>query len=117
MSEVELYGNDHSPWVQAVMLGLHQKHQDYVRTTVPPRETFMRSGVMMPAARFDGGPWQLESKDILQRLGFAAVSDEDLHAVQATWRGVLHRADYWPRFWGEFSLASDPSSGFFKRHP
>ena len=62
---------------------------------------------MMPAASFDGAPWELESKTILHRLGFSEVSDEDMLAVRQAWQGVLHRTDFWTRFWGEFSLASD----------
>ena len=62
----------------------------------------------MPAASFDGAPWELESKRILNRIGFSAVADEDMAAIRRTWQGVLHRTDYWTRFWGEFSLASDP---------
>jgi hypothetical protein len=108
MSNVRLYGNDHSPWVQAVMLGLHQKKMAYTRTARPPLEVFKQWGPMMPAASFDGAPWQLESKDILHKLGYSACSDEDMRAIRRAWRGVMHRADYWPRFWGEFSLASDP---------
>ena len=25
ITKIKLYGNDHSPWVQAIMLGLHEK--------------------------------------------------------------------------------------------
>lgn len=106
---IQLYGNDHSPWVQAVMLGIHQKQLPNTRTTVPPWEAFSQWGVMMPAASIDGRPWQLQSKDILQDIGFSEVSKEDMALVQATWQGVLHRCDNWVRFWGEFSLAGDPN--------
>ena len=57
----------------------------------------------------------LESKEILQRLGYSKVSDEDMLAVRRSWSGVMHRADYWPRFFGEFSLASDPNDSFVPR--
>ena len=110
MPDIRLYGNDHSPWVQAVMLGLHQKGLDGSRSTVPPPEVFLRWGIMMPAASFEGGPWELESRHILHKLGFSEVSDRDMAAIRNTWLGVLHRADFWTRFWGEFSLASDPSA-------
>jgi hypothetical protein len=115
MSEIRLYGNDHSPWVQAVMLGLHQKNLDYSRSTVPPPEVFVAWGVMMPAASFDGEPFELESQNILHRLGYSAVSGEDMSAVRRAWRGVLHRADLGTRFWGEFSLASDPNPSLLRR--
>lgn len=108
MSDIRLYGNNHSPWVQAVMMGLHLKQLDYSRTATPPWEVFKSWGCMMPAASFDDASWELESKHILHRVGFSEVSDEDMVAVRRTWQGVLHRTDYWPRFWGEFSLASDP---------
>jgi hypothetical protein len=115
MSEIRLYGNDHSPWVQAVMMGLHQNKLDYSRSTVPPPEIFKTSGVMMPAVSFNGDTWELESKDILHRLGYSAVSAEDMSAVQRAWKGVLHRTDFWARFWGEFSLASDTNPSLPRR--
>jgi hypothetical protein len=97
------------------MLGLHQHKLDYSRSTVPPIKAFVKSGIMMPAASFNGEPWELESKDILHRLGYSAVSDEDMSALGRAWRGVLHRADFWARFWGEFSLASDPNPSLPQR--
>ena len=114
-NRIRLYGNDHSPWVQAVMLGLHQQNIDHDRSTVPPLKAFMESGLMMPAASFDGEHWELESKDILHRLGYAEVSADEMKAIRRTWLGVLHRPDYWSRFWGEFSLASDPDSSMPRR--
>lgn len=110
MSQIRLYGNNHSPWVQAVMMGLHQKKRSYSRTAVPPLSVFVSWGTMMPAVSIDQGPWELESKDILNKLGFSEVSTDEINAVRRTWQGVLHRTDYWTRFWGEFSLASDPNS-------
>ena len=115
MSEIKLYGNDHSPWVQAVMMGLHQKGLDYNRTAVPPLDVFLAWGCMMPAASFNGEPWELESNHILQRLDYSEVANDDMIAVRRTWRGVLHRTDYWTRFWGEFSLASDPHPSRLRR--
>ena len=35
--------------------------------------------------------------------------------IRKAWTGVMHRTDYWPRFWGEFSLASDPNPKFVVR--
>ena len=107
--QVKIYGNDHSPWVQAVMLGLHEKNMDYDRSTVPSFEVLKKWGPMMPAASIDGGPWFLESRRILQQIGFSEVNEKDILAVRQSWTGVMHRADYWTRFWGEFSLASDPN--------
>ncbi len=92
------------------MMGLHQKQVDYHRTATPPLAVFLAWGCMMPAASFDdGASWELESKQILHRLGYSEVSDDDMVAVRRTWQGVLHRTDFWTRFWGEFSLASDPN--------
>ena len=110
-----LYGNNHSPWVQAIMMALHEKRLGYSRTTVPPLEVFSKWGPMMPAISIDGEPWFLESTDILYRLGYSQVADEDMLAIRQAWTGVMHRTDYWPRFWGEFSLASDPNPNFARR--
>lgn len=110
-----LYGNNHSPWVQAIMMALHEKRLGYSRTTVPPLEVFSKWGPMMPAISIDGEPWFLESADILYRLGYSQVADEDMLAIRQAWTGVMHRTDYWPRFWGEFSLASDPNPNFARR--
>jgi|TARA_Y100000991_G_scaffold5814_1_gene4621 glutathione S-transferase len=110
-----LYGNNHSPWVQAIMMALHEKQLGYSRTTVPPLEVFSKWGPMMPAISIDGEPWFLESADILYRLGYSQVADEDMLAIRQAWTGVMHRTDYWPRFWGEFSLASDPNPNFARR--
>ena len=74
ITKIKLYGNDHSPWVQAIMLGLHEKEVEYSRSTFPPLEVFKKWGPMMPAASIDDGPWFLESKEILQRLGYSMVS-------------------------------------------
>ena len=110
-----LYGNNHSPWVQAIMMALHEKHLGYSRTTVPPLEVFSKWGPMMPAISIDGEPWFLESTDILYRLGYSQIADEDMLAIRQAWTGVMHRTDYWPRFWGEFSLASDPNPNLARR--
>lgn len=115
MTDIRLYGNNHSPWVQAVMMGLHQKQIDYSRTATPPLEVLLAWGCMMPAASFDGAAWELESKQILRKLGFSEVADDDMLAIRHAWQGVLHRTDYWSRFWGEFSLASDPHPSRAKR--
>ena len=58
MTKLKLYGNDHSPWVQAIMLGLHEKGMEYTRSTFPPLEVFKKWGPMMPAASIDDGGGQ-----------------------------------------------------------
>ena len=107
MHHVDVYGADHSPWVQAVLLGLHHAGIPHSLTSVPPLETFRTSGVMMPAASIDAGPWQLESADILRTIGFSSITDEQMKLVRGAWRGVLHRADSAALFWGGFSLLGD----------
>ena len=107
--EVRVYGVNHSPWVQAVLLGLHDKEIDYALSSLPPLDTFSKVGVLMPAASFDGGPWQLESADILERLGYRDISNEELAMVQRAWRGVAHRVDSVTAFWGGFARAGDQS--------
>ena len=113
MSEIEearVYGVNHSPWVQAVLLGLHNKRIPYSLSSLPPLDTFSKVGVLMPAASFDGGPWQLESADILGRMGYQEVSREEVAMVQRAWRGVAHRVDSVSLFWGGFARAGDQSS-------
>lgn len=110
-----IYGGDHSPWVQAVLLGAHEKRIDYSLTTSPPWPVFLRWGVLMPAASVDGDPWQVESSDILERMGYARIADVDHAAVHGAWRGVLHRTDSIPRFFHRFSLAGDPSPSSLRR--
>jgi hypothetical protein len=107
---LDVYGLDHSPWVQTVLLGLYEKKVSHTLTTVPPLSVFGKWGVMMPAARVDGGSWQLESAEILQRVGYEPVSREDMAAIYGAWQGVMHRADSASRFWGAFSLVRDPHS-------
>ena len=108
MPHLDVYGLDHSPWVQTVLLGLYEKGVSHTLTTVPPLSVFGRWGVMMPAARVDGGPWQLESAEILRRVGYDPVSAEDMAAIYGAWQGVTHRADRASRFWHAFSLVRDP---------
>ena len=115
IEEVRVYGFNHSPWVQAVLMGLYENDIDHSITSLPPLDTFARAGVMMPAASFDGGPWQLESADILANMGFRTVSPEELALVRQCWRGVAHRVDSVSTFWGSFSRSGDVSSNFLVR--
>lgn len=52
------------------MMGLHLKQLSHTRSTVPTPEHFIQHGVWMPAISLDGEPWELESRDILHKLGF-----------------------------------------------
>jgi hypothetical protein len=112
---VEVYGQDHSPWVQAVLLGLHEKSIPHTVRTAPPLRLFLRSGVMMPAARIGRDSWRLNSDEILEELGFAAVSPEDMRALNGAWRGVGHRIDQPTRFWHRFSWVRDSSPTLLAR--
>ena len=87
---IDVYGADHSPWVQAVLLGLHNRQRAVRLYPVPTLPMLAREGVMMPAARMDGGPWQWESADILESLGYSAVTqDEYLPGRRSVdWKGI-----------------------------
>jgi hypothetical protein len=112
---VELYGCNHGPWVQAVLLGLHEKGIEHRMTSIPPREVLMRWGVYMPAISIDNEPWAIESAQILVKLGYEPISTEHLKAIQSTFQGVLHRADNLFDFFGAWAGAGDTSTGFFQR--
>ncbi len=115
MPHVDVYGQDHSPWVQTVLLGLHDRGISHTVTTAPPLSVFLESGILMPAARIDGNAWQLDSAEILQRVGYAPVSSEDKLAIFDAWQGVRHRPDRASRFWGAFSLIRDPHPSLILR--
>lgn len=115
MQHVEVYGTDHSPWVQAVLLGLYDAKIDHHLRSLPPLQTFKKAGIMMPAARIDDGEWQLESADILQSLGFEAVPRDHQRLVMSSWRGLTHRVDSSALFWSNFSLAGDTSPSYLRR--
>ena len=115
MPHVEVYGAAHSPWVQAVLLGLHDAKIDYSLRTLPPLQTFLTSGIMMPAAKVDNQAWRLESADILRDLGFDAIPQEQKKLISRAWRGLGHRADSAALFWGNFSLAGDRHPSFVHR--
>ncbi len=101
----KIYGGDHSPWVQALMLGLHERGIAFTLTPLPTLGVLRRSGMMMPAASKNGGAWQLESADMLVEVGFDRIEAVDLKAVYGAWRGVHHRIDNPLRFFHAWSLA------------
>lgn len=113
---VQVYGNDHSPWVQAVLFGLHERQIGHVLLTAPPLRVFLHSGVLMPAARIDGAPWLLDSGRILEALGFSPVGSDDCRALQDFFLGAaLNRADDGWQFWLRFSRARDGSPDTLRR--
>lgn len=115
VKQVELYGQDHSPWVQAVLLGLHEKKIVYRLTTAPPLPVMFKWGVMMPAARLDGAAWQIESTALLQAIGFDAATPEELKAIHKTWLGVTWRARHGRRFFTAASRIRDPHPSATRR--
>ncbi len=105
---VWVYGNDHSPWVQAVLLGLHENEIAHTLVTIPPLSVCLRSGVLMPAAKIDDGPWLLDSERILVELDFSEVEADARSALLVAFgSGALRRADGPWNFWHRFSYARD----------
>jgi hypothetical protein len=90
---VKVYGFTHSPWVQAVLLALCDKELEYELYVRPPYEVFKKWGVYMPAVSIDDGPWEIESTEILTKLGYKPILDDELKAANNAWQGVLHRTD------------------------
>ena len=112
---VKVYGFNHSPWVQAVLLALHDKgikHRVYIN---PPPEVFKKWGVYMPAVSINGEPWEIESPEILVKLGCEPILKNDLKAVQVAWQGVLHRANNPIRFFAAFSKVGTDSGILISR--
>ena len=113
--EVEVYGVDHSPWVQAVLMTLHHKGIDYRLRSLPPWQVLKTWGVLMPAVSINEGAWQVESAEILVKLGLEPITAKDLQSVKAAWQGVLHRPDSSLSFFSAFARAGDVSPSLIKR--
>ena len=100
---MKIYGQTHSPWVQAVLLGAAEKRLDHQLVTATPSAVLSRWGVLMPAAKFDGaalnngapngGGWMRNSPDILEQMGYSPLEEGVMGKLQAAWMGVLHRPD------------------------
>ena len=101
---IDLYGNDHSPWVQSVLLRLYDKNIRYNLRTIPPLSLFFKSGIMMPAMRINSYEWKLESTDLLQSLGCDSISNSEKKFIFRTWQGVQHRVDNPFKFFYAFSI-------------
>jgi hypothetical protein len=94
--------------VQAVLLGLHQRAIAHTLVTVPPLSVFLHSGVLMPAAKIDGGPWLLDSEKILVELGFSEVEADARRALLVVFgSGAMQRTENPWKFWHRFSYARD----------
>ena len=100
---VKVYGFTHSPWVQAVLLALYDKELDYDLYIRPPYDVFKKWGVYMPAVSLDDGPWEIESTEILTKLGYEPILTYELKAANNAWQGVLHRTDNPFRFFLNFA--------------
>ena len=99
----KVYGFTHSPWVQAVLLALYDKELEYDLYVRPPYEVFKKWGVYMPAVSLNEEPWEIESTQILTKLGYRAILAEELKAANNAWQGVLHRTDNPFRFFLNFA--------------
>lgn len=105
--DVVVYGGDHSPWVQAVLLGLHLKNIDYRVHSFPPGKLFRFSGVLMPALRLADNSWLLQSQDVLELYGYGRLERDDFRALLKTLVGGAHRVDSRYKFWRLWSLVAD----------
>ena len=91
LSRVRVYGVDHSPWVQGLMLALHYHQIPTQLTSFPIRLSwFWRYGVTFPVLQLDDGSTHLDSfhcYEILEShgysLGLDAYSQEERLKVQA----------------------------------
>tara|TARA_B100001287_G_C22439137_1_gene415126 strand:- start:1 stop:312 length:312 start_codon:yes stop_codon:yes gene_type:complete len=71
--KIALYGFPHSPWVQAVLLALHDRGIEYDLFLRPPYKIFTQWGVYMPAISINDGPWKIESTEMLVKLGYEPI--------------------------------------------
>ena len=101
---IDLYGNDHSPWVQSVLLYLYDKNMTYNLRTIPTLSLFFKSGVMMPAMRVKSYEWKLDSADILESMGCEPITNLEKKLIFKTWQGVQHRVDNPFKFFYAFSI-------------
>jgi len=110
--EVKVYGFNHSPWVQAILLALHDKQIKHDLYQIPALEAFKQWGIFMPAVSINNEPWEIESTKILVKFGYKPILKEEMIAAQKAWQGVLHRTDNPFRFFTAFSFGSQPYKSF-----
>ena len=108
----KVYGFTHSPWVQAVLLALYDKELEYDLHIRPPYDVFKKWGVYMPAVSLDDGPWEIESTQILTKLGYKPILADELKAANNAWQGVLHRTDNPFKFFLHFARGGQISKSF-----
>ncbi len=112
---MRVYGHPHSPWVQAVLLGLHDRGIHCALKHTPPLSIFVRAGVMMPAAEKGEGGWQLESTAILEDVGYQSISESQMRDIRRAWIGLPHRIDSGAVFWSNFSLTGQTEGSVGRR--
>lgn len=115
IEQVSVYGVLHSPWVQAVLLGLHEKNISHSIQPIPSLSSLVSSGLMMPAAKINKGSWELDSEEILKSLGYEGIDEIDKMPIFRTWNGVLHRVDNPIAFFHGFSLNKYDHPSFLLR--
>ena len=102
---ITVYGTDHSPWVQAALLGIHERGLPHEVLAVPPCDLALRTGVRMPVVRFDAETsWRYDSGDILAFLGFTPTSEAERRALtRLFFASARERVDSIGRFFERFS--------------
>ena len=110
--KIKVCGFTLSPWVQAVLLALHDQRIECDLLLRPPYEVFKKWGVYMPAISIDDGPWEIESTEILVKLGYKPILVEEINAANSAWQGVLHRTDNPFKFFLAFSHGGQVSKSF-----
>ena len=108
----KVYGFTHSPWVQAVLLALYDKDLEYDLYVRPPYEVFKKWGVYMPVVSLNEEPWEIESTQILTKLGYRPILAHELKAANNAWQGVLHRTDSPFKFFLHFAHGGQISKSF-----
>ena len=115
---ITLYGMDHSPWTQMVLITLHVKGAPYRLVSVPPLRHVRRHGIVMPQADGLGDKHVVGSQEILSAIEAHYPSPElgppttptDLVALERLFLSyVVTRAwtsNRW-RFWVAWSRAAD----------
>ena len=101
---LDVYGLDHSPWVQSILLSLYDNKLNYNIRTIPTLSLLSKSGVMMPAIRFGDSQWKLDSMEILLSIGYDPIPSSEKKLIFRTWQGVQHRVDNPFKFFYYFSL-------------
>ena len=93
LETLDVYGLDHSPWVQSILLSLYDNKLNYNIRTIPTLSLLSKSGVMMPAIRIDDSQWKLDSMEILLSFGYDSIPSSEKKLIFRTWQGVQHRVD------------------------